>query len=371
MKKRFYFGAVVLLSLLFSTSLFISCSSSDDDTSPSNTLSLIANKTTILINEEVSFTVKGDDKNIEDASLYINNQIVEGLKHSFETTGEYKVVAKKEGYADSNIITIQVNEEHGTEGENNEVDEDYVPTGDEAYVHKVVVEDFTGTWCVWCPRVAYSIEKAVEEFGKKIVPIAIHRGNIDPSAWNYDPFNFNGSGSLENKLGVTGYPAVFINRIKSWKYPEDKNTSDPGKYLNNKTSIGIKISSELSQNSGTVSLDIAFSETFNEELKYIIYILEDNLIYDQDNATEHYGGADVIKDFVFNDVVRTSTDILGSPLSNTTKGNIFKLENTKFNYESKNAANLKIAVLIVNKDGYVLNAQVAKANTVKNYVIAK
>ena len=50
----------------------------------------------------------------------------------------------------------------------------------------VLIEDYTGTWCQYCPRVAYGIQ-LVEAANIKAFPVAIHRGGGSA----YDPFNYN------------------------------------------------------------------------------------------------------------------------------------------------------------------------------------
>ena len=64
-----------------------------------------------------------------------------------------------------------------------------------------VVEEFTGTWCGYCPYGFVGMEKTHETFGNKVVLIAAHNG--DPMAiTDYDP--------IMSRVG--GFPSSFINR---------------------------------------------------------------------------------------------------------------------------------------------------------------
>jgi len=64
-----------------------------------------------------------------------------------------------------------------------------------------VVEEFTGTWCGWCPRGFVAMETARETYGDKVVLIAAHNG--DPmEISDYDPM-------MET---VDGYPSSTVNR---------------------------------------------------------------------------------------------------------------------------------------------------------------
>lgn len=64
-----------------------------------------------------------------------------------------------------------------------------------------VVEEFTGTWCGWCPRGFTAMEILRETYGDNVVLIAAHNG--DPMAINdYNPM----------VAQVGGFPSSFVNR---------------------------------------------------------------------------------------------------------------------------------------------------------------
>lgn len=69
---------------------------------------------------------------------------------------------------------------------------------------KVVVEEGTGTWCVWCPRGAVMMDYLAEEYQGLVVPIAVHNGNSNPMRLSaYD--------SEFSKL-LEGYPGGLVER---------------------------------------------------------------------------------------------------------------------------------------------------------------
>ncbi len=109
MKKLFMFLAVAGLAT-FGTA----CSSSDDNTPPPppevGQLALSASKTTLEINEKVTFAVKLDGKAVADAEIFIDGTKISGYETSFATAKAYKVVAKKAGSKDSSELTITVKE---------------------------------------------------------------------------------------------------------------------------------------------------------------------------------------------------------------------------------------------------------------------
>ena len=68
----------------------------------------------------------------------------------------------------------------------------YVP------VHRPMLEEFTGTWCGWCPRGMLSMELLNEEFGENVVLAAYHVN--DPMAAPALP------------VGIQGCPTSMLNR---------------------------------------------------------------------------------------------------------------------------------------------------------------
>lgn len=108
-KKRTLLQTVILFSAF--TIIFFSCSKSDD--SPGQTepaqLVLKASANTVLENEEVTFEITSEGQTIAGSTLYINNIEVSGLTHNFPDAGTYEAQAKKQGYRESNTVSIQVN----------------------------------------------------------------------------------------------------------------------------------------------------------------------------------------------------------------------------------------------------------------------
>ena len=64
-----------------------------------------------------------------------------------------------------------------------------------------VMEEFTGTWCGWCPRGAVGIEQLSKDFGSGFIGIAIHRN---------DPMEIPEYAQILES--VTGFPSCNINR---------------------------------------------------------------------------------------------------------------------------------------------------------------
>ena len=74
-----------------------------------------------------------------------------------------------------------------------------------------VVEEFTGTWCGWCPVGFDGMEKTHEKYGDKVALIAAHYGDPMETS-DYSPIIAQ----------VEGFPSSFVNRAYS-VYPAAAN----------------------------------------------------------------------------------------------------------------------------------------------------
>lgn len=70
------------------------------------------------------------------------------------------------------------------------------------FPRRVVMEEFTGTWCGNCPRGMVGISRLAEDFGDKVISIAIHSGSSEPmQIYTYPSIQPSG-----------GIPACMLNR---------------------------------------------------------------------------------------------------------------------------------------------------------------
>lgn len=84
-----------------------SCSSDDSSGSEQSKLVLTSNILDVMVGESVSFNVTADGKTESGAELYIDSDKITN-PHVFETEGTYDVIAKKQGFGNSNNVKITV-----------------------------------------------------------------------------------------------------------------------------------------------------------------------------------------------------------------------------------------------------------------------
>jgi len=70
----------------------------------------------------------------------------------------------------------------------------------------VLVEEATGTWCTWCPRGTYFMDRYSDCFSDNFVGVAVHNGANDPMlVSDYDT-------GLTAFPGFSGFPSVIFNK---------------------------------------------------------------------------------------------------------------------------------------------------------------
>jgi hypothetical protein len=230
---------------------------------------------------------------------------------------------------------------------------------------RVLIEDFTGTWCQFCPRVSYAIELVNAQTSDATIA-AIHRGS--------DPYNFTGATALENQINLSGYPTAMLNRTTEWNYPETATTS-----INqavNLTSgvnpkLGVAMETTTSGNTSTINVKVKFGKSFSN-LKLVVYALEDNLIYNQTNSTSYYGGANPIIGFEHDHVLRAvlSSSILGESITGSTNYNDeFSKSFTYTIPGNVNTSNVRFVAFVIDSSNKALNSREAGPNETQSFEI--
>ncbi|MBO5133575.1 MAG: hypothetical protein J6C15_00315 [Bacteroidaceae bacterium] len=75
---------------------------------------------------------------------------------------------------------------------------------DKSVERMVVMEEYGGTWCGWCPRGMVGMEMLAEEYPGQFIPIGIHYGDpMQHSSFDEVLMNYGG-----------GFPGCAINRLK-------------------------------------------------------------------------------------------------------------------------------------------------------------
>ncbi|MBO4446612.1 MAG: Omp28-related outer membrane protein [Bacteroidales bacterium] len=163
------------------------------------------------------------------------------------------------------------------------------------YLARTLALDFTGTWCVNCPKMHAAISTACQENPDRIVPVSVHCLPIDPMTLS--PL----SSDLAKRMGVSAYPSVVVDLEPSTLFtaasPEllimqcNKMMQMRGK------AAGLKVSSTLEGGSSDIEVEM----TTVREGSYTLHLL---LLEDGISAAQTGASAD----YIHNDVLRAWLD---------------------------------------------------------------
>ena len=338
MKKLFALLSITLFA-------FSGCSSDYEVLKSFGSVILTADSSTRAVGETITFSVKDDTGEIltPDAVFYVDGKAIKGNALTSGTIGTYIVTATYQGVT-SDPVTVRFHDGSETN-----------------FVKRLLIEDYTGTWCGYCPRVAFAIEQ-VHLQTDNIVSVGIHRANSNTSSATYDPYNYDSS-ALEKLLKIAGYPKGMLNRNTQWLSPEPNNISQAiALTQGDNPKLGLALTPAVSGGNLSLNVNVKFSGNFTG-LKLVVYVIENGLIHDQHNYTDFYNGDDIIANYTHNHVLRAClTPLLGEDVSDTETvvGNTFtKSFSASLPANVANAANVEFVAFIVDANGKALNVRKA------------
>ena len=178
----------ILLALL----PMLSCVGQKDDPAPE--LRLLADLTALNVTagEYATFTVLSGAEDVTQYATIRNltdGTVLEGNVFAPADEGEWSFVAALDG-AESEPLTVTA-----------------IVIADEGkdFFRRSLVLDFTGTWCVNCPKMEAAIEATMEARPGRVVPVSVHCLSIDPMY--VKPLSDN----LVKQFGVKAYPSAVVD----------------------------------------------------------------------------------------------------------------------------------------------------------------
>lgn len=366
----------IITFLLVGFGLLISCGTEEE---PHESAFIVtASAPSVQVGSSISFMastiVDGDLTSM--ATFFVNGEQIEGNTFTpTEANPTNEVYATYNGMtsATANFASVEV-----------------VPS---EYTQKVLIEDYTGTWCQFCPRMARILD-FYTEYSDRVIPVAIHTegtGINDPWVYEYweqmaDINNYNAPAAPRGKFNriyevdMLTFTQPCPNDAPAY-YPQ----IDP--YLNQAAPLGLAINSSLSGNSLSINVKVGFATDGISNAKLVVNLIEEGLVHDQKNA--YYGGNftncifnqdpynfEIIPNFPQKHVLLKSyTDIFGDdiPSNQVADGNIWTRDlNVTLPSNVTNANNLYIVAFVVGNGNEIktraaLNVQRAKVGTFQDF----
>lgn len=315
------------------------------------TLKVTLDKTQIFADnwETVTATVTDENNNDVTASsiIYLNNASISGNAFWTDAPGAYQVKASRSGVNSPSVAITAAD------------------PGPSPFSQKIIVEDYTGTWCGHCPRVGIKLDDYVNAGHPNCIVISNH----GPSN---DPYTFSAHMTLANSFSVTGYPSVWVDRDFKWS---ENTVQLDQQFSNRRPPVGIAFQTTLAGANINVTAKVKFDVTTAVNLRLVAYLLEDGQTYPQVNYG-YYNLPNPINGYVHNGILRkTALELFGDaiPTTSQVKGTTYE-KTFSVNAGGFDLNKCRIVAFVVTgtntqgrKEKVVLNAQVVKAGLSKDF----
>ena len=348
MMKRLRF----LLILAMIPGLF--CCEKGNDGDDITELNIELSKSKILNDgaDKVEIVVLDQNNNnvTSEVSIYANQQILTGSTFTSMETGTYLIHAEYKNIT-SNYVEVTVVEDVGLKFEK-----------------KVLVEQFTGTWCGWCPRAIYDI-KTLMEADSAVIHIGYHLE---------DELSYGLNFSLYNSMGYEYVPVVSADRSKTW---EGDISEIAQMHIPQRLGIGLSVEGDC--NGLDVTVRLKFGKIFTEELALSVYVVHDSLVADQvnyyndDPSSYWYQQGATMEDFVHGNVmVKTATDLFGDPVpaNSIDIGSIYEKTFSVSSFKCVDINHIKVVAFVTYLEGSneksVLNSMVCPQGESRDFKMA-
>ena len=184
------------------------------------------------------------------------------------------------------------------------------------FTKKVLIEEFTGAWCGYCPDGAFRLENLIISNAENIIGVSTHSG---------DAMEVSQTSFLESTYQNIGYPSGMVDRISYngyvtlsrgyWEYISSIQ-------LSKIASCGLAIKSNVNGNTATVEVHAGFSSSHSGDHRLTVYLIEDEVsgegngydqmnFYDTDSYSPFFNLGNPIIGYVHNHTLRA---VLSQPL---------------------------------------------------------
>jgi hypothetical protein len=329
----------MIAALLVLSILVVGCTETESNDQQVTAITLSSEKTTMTAGTLADFTVisnLGTNLNSETV-FYVNDEPITGSQYQFQEAKDYEVKAVYNGIS-SNVMRVTIENQ---------------------YVNRVLVEEYSGTWCGNCPRILYGTQ-LVKKQTDKAVSVQIH-------LFNGDPFITSQGNALATQQNVGGVPTGKINRTINWNGPQYQNVKQVTDQIKTSASVGLAINTAITGNELDINVLLGYANT-SINSKLVVYLVEDDLFSTQANYSSNlYGGKSSIPNFEYDGVLRAVVSSNAGDAITVTGNQVQKNYKITIPSNISNICNAKVVAFLVGSNGSVLN--VRESNTELNQAL--
>ena len=235
-----------------------------------------------------------------------------------------------------------------------------------SFTKKVLLEEFTGSWCGYCPSGAEILQNLMNSYS--VIGVALHSS---------DDMSIAHTSVLESFYPSSGYPSGMVDRINFdgivglnrgyWSYITDQQ-------LQKSAICGLAINSEVSGDSVNIQIRSAFDTTMTmENYNLNVYIIEDDVqgegygydqrnYYNDDAESSFYQLGDPIINYKHNQTLRkVLTNTYGIPFTSSSSPGTEFIDNFKEDITNFNKNKLSVVAFITYNGAAATNHEVLNA----------
>ena len=301
---------------------------------PPSSIILSFDQENYINGDSATYTVKDNFNNTvtTEAEVTVNGTVTSN-PYQFTVDGTYSFVATYEGLT-SNTVSFMI-ESPSDFSDTSSFNGSGAPS---TFTKKVLLEDFTGTWCPQCPPAASAIASAMSG-NSNIFGVGYH-------AVGGDPMEIPETAYWSSYYNVTGFPTVYVNGADTrWNFP---NMGQVNSELAETATVGLAIEGTIIGGKLDIEVQVGFNTTPNEEVKLMIYLIEDNVTTSTPQAGSSQGTSYVHRDVLREVYTNQLGDVITS--SNTINGGVFTRTITGLDLPSNvdDVSNLKLIAFVRN-----------------------
>jgi len=287
---------------------------------------------------------------IGNVTIYFGTSVITGDKIKYSAPLKSKVYAEYKGIK-SNEADIEVIEDKGLKFEKN-----------------VLIEQYTGTWCGYCPRAINQIN-ILEIVDKKVVHSALHLNDL---------FAFSLNSSLFQSFGFTGVPTVHADRVSVWNGSASELSA-----LHSPSRVGMSMEVTGNKDGITALIKVRFGYKFTDGLELSVYLLHDSLVaeqanyYNTDPSSPYYQMGSKMPNFIHRNVLlNAGTNMFGDaiPADSVDIGGNYSKKILFTNFRCDNVKMMRVIAHVTYQGGAqagkVLNCIKANLGEKKGFVFA-
>jgi thiol-disulfide isomerase/thioredoxin len=283
-------------------------------------------------------------------TLYLNDKVSASTTFKSSLPGTFEIYALYDTIK-SNVASIEVIEDTGL-----------------LFSKNVLLEQYTGTWCGWCPRAIGQIE-SIQNSDNRVIHVALHLS---------DAMAYFQNSALFQSFGFTGVPTVHADRKIQWNGDSYLINS-----MHSPTRAGIALEVSGDQLQVTAIVRARFGNAFKDGLKLSVFMVHDSLIanqsnfYNTDPASAYYQKGEVMTGFIHRNVMtKSGLDMFGEtiPANSVDVGSTYTKTVYFTSFRCDDIRHVKVIVFLTYSGGakkrQVLNSLIARVGENKGFETA-